>query len=490
MMGDELFRPRLFGVIVSTFPQFPASFEFGTSTASYQIEGAIAADGRGPSIWDTFTATTNNIVDGSSGADACDHYNRMNSDVALMAELGFDAYRFSIAWPRVQPTGSGAYNAAGLDFYDRLVDQLCEHGISPMATLFHWDLPQALEDVGGWTDRDTAKRFGEYAHTIAERIGDRVIHWCPVNEPNVFSMFGYALGIHAPGKQLGFGALGVVHHLLLGHGLATQALRAAGATSVGCATNHQPVWPASDIPEDIAAAEAFEALNSWIFADPMLTGTYPDGFIELMPGTPAEIEADLRVVNQPLDFYGVNYYNPMVVGDPSTAPASADTSVPVDGTENDKMDAAIAQAGIPFRFEDVDADEVTDFGWPVVPAGLTEMLCTLANRYGDALPPVKITENGCSYRIGPDHTGRVADTQRIKYYNTHLSAVAGAMAQGVNVTGYYAWSFMDNFEWAEGYTQRFGLVHIDYETQARTIKDSGLWFRSLIEAQTSRSATS
>ena len=298
----------------------PPAFRFGTSTASYQIEGAATEDGRGPSIWDTFTAQPGRVVDGSSGAVACDHYHRWPEDIELMRRLGVDGYRFSVAWPRVQPGGSGPVNEAGLAFYDRLVDGLLAAGISPMATLYHWDLPQELEDAGGWLSRDTALRFGEYAQVVAERLGDRVAQWVPVNEPNVVTLLGYAQEEMAPARGLMFGAVPVAHHLLLGHGLAVQALRAATRGQVGTATNHVPVWPASDSEADQEAAGLVDVLWNRLFADPVLLGSYPEPFGQMMPGPVGE---DLRLVAQPLDFYGVNYYNPVGVRAPSPPPGPA-----------------------------------------------------------------------------------------------------------------------------------------------------------------------
>ena len=437
-------------------PRLPEGFLFGTSTASYQIEGAATEDGKGPSIWDTFAAEPGRIVDGSSGAVACDHYHRFREDVALMARLGAQGYRFSIAWPRVQPTGSGPANEAGLAVYDRLVDELLAHDISPMATLYHWDLPQALEDEGGWMSRATAERFAEYAAVVAERLADRVAHWVPVNEPNVASLLGYALGMHAPGRTLMFGALPAAHHLLLGHGLATQALRAAGAKAVGTANNPAPMWPASDSEEDRAAADLFDTVWNRLFANPMLLGRYPEGFGELMAA--GTLEDDLAVIAQPLDFYGLNYYNPMCVA----APADPSSEMPFDQRE---------VTGYP----------KTDFAWPVVPDGLREQLVILRDRY-PGLPPVMVTENGCSYNMGPDADGVVDDQARIDYLDSHLRAVAAAIEQGVAVRGYYCWSLMDNFEWSEGYTQRFGLVHVDYETQVRTPKRSFDWYAATVRA--------
>jgi beta-glucosidase len=443
----------------------PDGFLLGASTAAYQIEGAVAEGGRGPSVWDTFCDQPGRVVDGSSGAVACDHFHRYPEDVALMAELGLDGYRFSIAWPRIHPDGSGPANPAGLDFYDRLVDALLAAGVAPMATLYHWDLPQPLEDGGGWLVRDTAERFAEYAATVAARLADRVAHWVPVNEPNVVTMLGYATGRHAPGRRLMFDALPVAHHLLLGHGLAVGALRAAGATSVGPANNHMPVWAATGSDDDRAAADLYDVLWNRMFSEPMLRGRYPEGFAELMPGPVAE---DLLTIGAPLDFYGVNYYNPMRIAAP--------------GTDLPPLDVVPAE-GLPFVPVAVEGYPVTGFGWPVVPDGLREMLVRLRDDYGDALPPVFVTESGCAYDDEPDADGAVHDPERIAYLDAHLGAIARAVDEGVDVRGYFTWSLMDNFEWAEGYTQRFGLVHVDYDTLERTRKKSFQWYADLIKAQ-------
>jgi beta-glucosidase len=432
-------------------PRLPQDFRFGTSTAAYQIEGAVEEDGRGRSVWDTFCDEPGRIVDGSSGAVACDHYHRHAEDVALLRQLGVDGYRFSIAWPRIQPTGSGPANENGLGFYDRLVDELVEAGVAPMATVFHWDLPQSLEDDGGWLNRDTAQRFAEYAAIVGERLGDRVEHWCPVNEPNVVTMLGYATGQHAPGRRLLLDALPVAHHLLLGHGLAVQALRAAGVRQVGTATNHAPVWPESDSEEDCAAADLFDGLWNRLFADPVLLGRYPEGFEATMPAPAgATLDDDLAIIGQPLDFYGLNYYNPHHVA------------------------GAAEGAEIPFEQRPLPGYPTTDFGWPVVPDGLREVLVQLVERY-PGIPPILITENGCSY-------GVLDDQARIDYLDSHLRAVAQAIEQGVDVRGYYCWSLVDNFEWAEGYTQRFGLVHVDFETQVRTPRRSFGWYADTVRA--------
>jgi beta-glucosidase len=445
---------------------FPGDFLWGVATAAYQIEGAVGEDGRGPSIWDTFCAEPGRVLNGDTGAVATDHYHRYPEDVALMRDLGVGAYRFSIAWPRVVPAGSGAVNPAGLDFYDRLVDELCAAGIAPAATLFHWDLPQPLEDAGGWLNRDTAYRFAEYATVVAERLADRVRMWMPLNEPMVVTLFGYGVGGHAPGKRLLFDALPVAHHLLLGHGLAVSALRAAGAGNIGIANNHPPIWPASASEEDRGAAEVYDALVNGLFADSVLLGRYPDeNLAAAMPGPVAD---DLKIISAPLDWYGVNYYNPAQVGAPKLS-----APIVVDGVE--------LPPGLPFDFPPIEGYPNTGFGWPVVPDGLRETLVSLRDKYS-ALPPVYITENGCAYDDGPDETGRVADTRRIDYLDAHLTALRAAMAEGVDVRGYFVWSLMDNFEWSVGYSQRFGLVHIDYETLRRTPKDSYFWYRDLIKA--------
>jgi beta-glucosidase len=438
-------------------PVLPPGFRFGASTAAYQIEGAAAEDGRGPSIWDTFSHEPGRIGDGSTGDVACDHYHRLDEDLDLMQRLGLGGYRFSISWPRIQPTGAGDTNPAGLDFYERLVDGLLERGIQPMATLYHWDLPQALEDEGGWLNRDTADRFAEYAALVGERLADRVEHWIPVNEPNVVTMQGYATGAHAPGRTLMFEALPVAHHLLLAHGRSAIALRAAGASSIGCANNHAPMWPASEDEADVGASKLFDALWNGMFAEPMLFGRYPRDVAPLVE--PAIQAGDLATIRQPLDFYGVNYYNPM------------------------RIAAAEEDAPIPFDVMDILGYPTTDFGWPVVPDALREWLITLRARYRAALPPIIITESGCSYATAPDETGVVDDQARIDYLEAHLRAVAVAVRAGVDVRGYYTWSLLDNFEWAEGYRQRFGLVYVDYDTLERTPKRSFEWFAETIRSQ-------
>jgi beta-glucosidase len=440
---------------VEALPSFPATFLWGVSTAAYQIEGAVREDGRGVSIWDTFSHTPGRVRDGDTGDIACDHYHRWPEDVALLGDLGVDAYRFSIAWPRVQPDGSGAVNAKGLDFYDRLVDALQERGIAAVPTLYHWDLPQALEDAGGWLNRDTSLRFAEYAAVVADRLGDRVARWITLNEPIVTMAEGYAFGTHAPGRALMFGALPVAHHQLLGHGLAVRALRARGATEVMITNNCTPVIPAGDSEADATAAALYDSFHNGLFLDPILAGRYPP--LAAVPDDAGYVrDGDLEIIATPIDALGVNYYNPTRIG---VAPAGAP---------------------LPFAMLPIEGVPTTAFGWPVVPGGLRDLLTGLRDRYGAALPPIYLTENGCSTADVADADGRVHDSARIDYLDGHLRALHQAIAEGVDVRGYFVWSLLDNFEWAEGYSQRFGLVRVDYDTQRRTPKDSFFWLRSAL----------
>jgi len=442
------------------FPRFPADFAWGVATAAYQIEGAVAEDGRGDSVWDTFCRQPGVIRDGHTGDVADDHYHLWAQDVELMSDLGIGTYRFSLAWPRIQPSGSGPANPAGLDFYDRLTDALLSASIKPMPTLFHWDLPQPLEDAGGWMARDTASRFADYASLVAQRLADRIPIWITLNEPFVVTAFGYALGIHAPGKSLMLDALATAHHQLLGHGLGTAALRAAGVQQVAITNNYSPAWSATESSADLAATAAYDVLQNRLFTDPVLLGAYPDmsAFGIGDAGMSCVQEGDLATISAPVDALGVNYYNPTRL-------------------------SALPDSPLPFQMEPIEGYPVTAFGWPVVPAGLTQTLTMLKDRYTDRLPPLYITENGCSVADEPDDTGAVDDQERIDYLDGHIRAVADAMAAGVDVRGYMVWTLMDNFEWSEGYHQRFGLVHVDFHTQRRTPKSSFRWYHDMIEGQ-------
>ncbi|MGO4105703.1 GH1 family beta-glucosidase [Leifsonia sp. YAF41] len=447
----------------SAFPSLPASFVWGVSTAAYQIEGAVTEGGRGPTSWDAFCAEPNRVFDGQTGEVACDHYHRYPEDIALMKQLGIDAYRFSFAWSRIQPTGSGPVNAEGLAFYDRLVDGLLEAGITPAPTLFHWDTPLALEEAGGWLNRDITDRFADYASIMGTHFADRIPQWITINEPVVLTMLGYGAGIQAPGQQLGFGALPAAHHQLLAHGRAVTALRAAGVDNIGIANNHAPTWAASEKEEDQQAAGLYDAIANWVFADPILLGTYPE---ELLPFLPEGAQDDLPAISVPIDWYGINYYNP--------------TKISAPGESNGLVDGHEIDGSLPFAIQEIEGYPTTDFDWPVIPAGFTELLTSFKARYGDALPPIYITENGCAINDGPDADGVVADQRRIDYTGAHLAAIADAVDAGVDVRGYFHWSLLDNFEWAVGYSQRFGLVYTDYETLERIPKQSYWWYRDVI----------
>ncbi len=433
---------------MAAVPEFPDGFVWGAATAAFQIEGSLDADGRGPSIWDRFPTHTGDTAD-----VACDSYRRWRDDIALLEGLGVGAYRFSVAWPRIQPTGSGKVNAAGLDHYERFVDALVERGITPAVTLYHWDLPQALEDQGGWLNRDTAYRFAEYAAIVADRLADRVGLWITHNEPFVHMSFGYAVGTHAPGRALLADAFPVAHHLLLSHGLAVSALRAAFAKSVGITNNLASASPATDDPADAQAADRLDVWQNRTFCDPVLLGRYPDQLDELFPDASAAIrDGDLHRISAPIDFLGVNYYFPM------------------------RVRAAAGDNPLGFELAPDPEAPLTAFGWPIVPHGLTDLLTSLRDRYGDRLPPIYITENGASFPDGVD------DADRVAYLAAHLTALRAAMDAGVDVRGYFVWSLMDNFEWAEGYARRFGLVYVDFGTQKRIIKRSGEFYSQVTRA--------
>ena len=444
--------------------RFPDGFVWGSATASYQIEGAATEDGRGPSIWDTFSRTPGKVFAGHTGDVACDHYHRYRDDVAIMADLGLQSYRFSIAWPRIQPDGTGPVNTRGLDFYDRLTDELLGQGIQPVVTLYHWDLPQALESRGGWASRETALAFAEYAQIAYARLGDRVPTWTTLNEPWCSAFLGYASGRHAPGVQNPASAFRAVHHLLLGHGLAAEALRAAGAGTIGITLNPDaviPVDPAS--PADQAAARIADGLHNRIFLDPLVKGAYPDDMRELMSRfTPLDFiqDGDEKQINQPIDVLGVNYYTPSYVSAKPGQPAAPEAP----GTE-----------GISFAKP---AGPVTDMNWLIEPDALRKLLERLHTDYG---VPLMITENGAAYpEVPAPGSDEVHDTRRVEYLDGHLRACLDAISNGVDLRGYFVWSLMDNFEWAEGYAKRFGVIHVDYATQERRPKDSARWYADVI----------
>ncbi|ASW57757.1 GH1 family beta-glucosidase [Plantactinospora sp. KBS50] len=436
----------------------PPDFLWGAATAAYQIEGAVAADGRTPSIWDTFSAVPGNIDNGDTGARACDHYHRWPRDVALMRELGIGAYRFSVAWPRIMPGGTGAVNPAGLGFYDRLVDELLAAGIRPFVTLYHWDLPQVLQDRGGWPERATATAFADFAAVVAARLGDRVADWSTVNEPVCVCWIGHLEGRMAPGGRDLTAAVRAAHHILLGHGLATEAVRAAspGPASIGIVLNPSPCEPATDRPADVAAARRMDGhVNRW-WLDPLHGRGYPEDMLATYGVQPPVRGDDLAVIATRTDYLGLNYYfRQLIVDDPAGPPPYA-RQVPVPDAVQTAMD------------------------WEVYPAGLEQLLVDISTEY--APRRILVTESGSAWpdTVAPD--GTVSDPDRIDHLERHLAACASALRRGVPLGGYFVWSLLDNFEWAYGYAKRFGLVHVDYPTQRRTVKASGRRYADLIRA--------
>ncbi|MFJ6897919.1 GH1 family beta-glucosidase [Streptomyces hokutonensis] len=451
---------------------FPPAFLWGAATSAYQIEGAVREDGRTPSIWDTFSHTPGRTAGGEHGDIAVDHYHRYRDDVAMMADLGLTAYRFSVSWSRVQPTGRGPAVQVGLDFYRRLVDELLAVGIKPALTLYHWDLPQELEDAGGWPERDTAYRFAEYAQIVGEALGDRVEQWITLNEPWCSAFLGYGSGVHAPGRTDAGASLRAAHHLNLAHGLATSALRSAipARNSIAVSLNSSVVRPASQSPADLAAARKIDDLANGVFHGPMLHGSYPQSLFEAtrsITDWAYVLDNDLTLIHQPLDALGLNYYTPTLV----EAAASASAGPRADGHG--------ASAHSPWPGADDVAflqtpGERTEMGWTIDPTGLYDLI----TRYTREAPglPLYVTENGAAYDDKPDPEGRVHDPERIAYLHGHLSAVRRAIADGADVRGYYLWSLMDNFEWAYGYEKRFGAVYVDYATLTRTPKSSARWY--------------
>ncbi|MGV8846213.1 GH1 family beta-glucosidase [Tessaracoccus sp.] len=453
-------------------------FRIGAATAAAQIEGATHVGGRSPSIWDWYSGLPGTIEDGSDTSVTADHYHRYREDVELMRELGLDAYRFSFSWTRLQPNGRGPLNAKGAAFYDRLLDELLTADIAPVATLFHWDLP--VEYTNGWLDRDTAHRFGEFAKLVGEQFGDRVDSWITLNEPATVTLNGYALGLHAPGRTLLFDALPTVHNQLLAHGLGTQALRAAGVSGgIGITNTHTPVVPASQAPEDQMMAALFDIVHNRVFADPVLLGHYPEVPDELAPlfGALTEMPAeDLTQIHQPLDFYGLNYYMPTRVS------AGAGDGESPDG-------ASDAMTDLPFHLAEFPEFPKTNFGWPIAAEYFAVAMGEVQSRYGDALPPVHITENGASFADEVGEDGIVDDVDRVAYLNDHLNAALdavapGGAAEGMDLRGYFAWSLLDNWEWAAGFLQRFGIIHVDFATGERTPKTSYRWLQRVLAERT------
>lgn len=436
--------------------RFPDGFLWGCATAAYQIEGSPLADGAGASIWHRFSHTPGNIHAGETGDVACDHYRRWREDVALMREMGLKAYRFSVAWPRVLPQGRGTVNRAGLDFYERLVDALLEAGIVPFVTIYHWELPGALQDLGGWANRDVAGWFADYAAVLFRALGDRVRHWITLNEPWCAAHLGYIAGVHAPGMRDLWAGLRAVHHLLLGHGLAVQAFRAAdpGRGKIGITLNLGPQHPASPSEADLAAARRADAYHNRLFLDPVFRGRYPEEVVRQFAGAWPEVqEGDMRVIATPLDFLGVNYYSRGIVADAPGEGLLGTRGVPPPGPR-------------------------TAMGWEIYPEGLFELLMRIHAEYG--APVVYVTENGAAFEDRPDASGQVDDPDRLDYLRAHFLQAHRAIQQGVRLAGYFVWTLMDNFEWAYGYSKRFGLVYVDYPTQRRIVKRSGRWFAGVI----------
>ena len=455
--------------------QFPQEFTWGAATASYQIEGAVDEDGRGPSIWDTFSRTPGATLNGDTGDVAADHYHRWPEDLEHLSRLGVGAYRFSVAWPRIQPTGTGPAVQAGLDFYSRLVDGLLERNIAPVVTLYHWDLPQALETVGGWPVRDTALRFGEYAELVVGALGDRVHQWTTLNEPWCAAYLGYASGVHAPGRREPAAALAAAHHLNLGHGLAAAAVRElAPAAQLSVTLNLHVVRPASNSPADADAVRRLDAVGNRVFLGPMLDGAYPP---DLLLDT-ANItdwgfvrDGDLAVTAVPLDSLGINYYSTALVQQWD----GHSPRVLSDGHGDSTATPWVGADDIDFLPQ---PGPHTAMGWNIEPAGLTELLLRTAKEYPSL--PLMVTENGAAFHDVVEADGAIHDHERVAYLAGHVEAVAAAIDQGADVRGYFVWSLLDNFEWAYGYDRRFGIIGVDYDTQVRTWKDSAHWYRQLI----------
>lgn len=448
---------------------FPSNFIWGAATSSYQIEGAANEDGRGPSIWDTFSKTPGKVARGESGDVANDHYHRYPEDIALMKELGLQGYRFSFAWPRMFPNGDSVREERGFDFYDRLIDKLLEANIEPLATLYHWDLPQALQDKGGWINRDIIKYFADYSTAVVERFGDRVKKFSPINEPWVVSWLGYGIGIHAPGIINRRAAFAAAHHTVIAHAASTNAMRTVRNGILTGPVLNQARHVADDLSDPVQAhaADIGDAHQNRFWMDAFMKGSYPqvllDNYGDELSSVIKDGDMDLAQVKN--DFIGINYY--------------------FDNRIGKSLGGKPEWHSISGMFE-LDIDEtprgpLTDMGWPLTPKGLEDLLVRWHKEYGSKLPDIYITENGAAYDEGPDANGVVNDQRRIDYLQTHLKAVSNAIAQGSPVKGYYQWSLMDNFEWALGYEKRFGIVHVDFDTQKRTIKESAKWYSNVIK---------
>jgi beta-glucosidase len=447
-------------------PAFPKGFFWGTATASYQVEGAVHEDGRGESIWDRYSHSAGKIRGAATGDVACDHYHRYKDDIALMRRLGMKSCRFSIAWPRIQPAGRGAANQSGLDHYNRVVDALLAADIRPVVTLFHWDLPQALEDQGGWPNRELAGPFAEYAAIVARSLGDRVSQWVLFNEPWCISMLGYGIGFHAPGRANFVDYLRAAHTLNLSQGEAFRAVKAIHPNAkVGGAYSVSPGAPKTNSPKDIAAASRYNAHNNVWFIEPALHGKYPKAFVGETPFAAMNFQpGDEERMRVPLDWIGINYYNRHIIS--------------ASGDQNAK-EPNPTYAGLGFDQPMGSAGPLTENGWEVWPQGMYDIVMQLYRAYE---LPMEITENGCAYSDSPDIHGRVPDVRRIEFLRSHLSALQCAIADGADVRGYHAWSLLDNFEWEQGYSQRFGLVYVDYRDQRRIPKDSALYYAQVAAA--------
>lgn len=436
--------------------RFPPEFIFGTATSSYQIEGAVEEDGRKPSIWDAFAHTPGRIRNNDTGDVACDHYHRYKEDMALAAGLGVDAYRFSVSWPRIMPDGEGEVNGKGLDFYDRLVDTILAQGMKPHLTLHHWDLPIGLSGWGGWTARRTAYALADFSTVVMRRLGDRLATVATINEPWCVSILSYLIGLHAPGERNMAAALASVHTVNLGHGLCVDAVRAeCPSLPVGIVLNSEAIHPASERPEDIAAARRRDLFHNGLFCEPLFKGRYPDEVMEALAADFPKIEpGDLAIISRPIDFLGLNYYQPAYIEDaPGESYPSANWRPPAPGARTSAMN------------------------WLIEPSGLGHLIRQLGAKYD--LPPIYIMENGGAFNDVLEN-GVVEDQDRIAYFRDHLIEVAHLIESGVDIRGYFAWSLMDNYEWSAGYACRFGLIHVDFETQKRTLKASGAWFRDLL----------